>query len=219
MAGTTINEKGVIHKALKNTLKRMDYDVTDKDVEGWRGLNERHILYKHIYDQNLDPPGIRNVGPMVRQAEKNLMVELNNCYFEDDSVKLVDGLLDWFENIRMRDVKVALNTSYSKKLQKKIIVRLGLENSVDNWISSEETNAGSPSPYMIHRLMEESSIESVKQVAKVGDTVNDMLEGRNAGCGLVVGVLSGEGRREDLLLHSDLVVNKITELDLKSVWE
>ena len=38
--------------------------------------------------------------------------------------------------------------------------------------------------------MERCDIPSVKNVAKIGDTVNDMREGINAGCGLTIGVLS-----------------------------
>ena len=212
MAGTTINEKGVIHKALKNTLKRMGYEVNNKDTESWRGKDKRQILYGHIYKQNLDPPGIINVAPMVRQAEKNLMIELEKCYFEDGVELIDDGLLDFFDNIRIRGVKVALNTGYPKHFQDKIIKNLGLENNVNSWISSEDTKYGRPAPYMIHRLMEENLIDSVNQVAKVGDSVNDMLEGKNAGCGLVVGVLTGSGNKDDLLYHADVVVNKITDL-------
>ena len=42
----------------------------------------------------------------------------------------------------------------------------------------------------VHRLMEQAGVADVSAVAKFGDTVNDVKEGRNAGCGLVVGVLS-----------------------------
>ena len=35
------------------------------------------------------------------------------------------------------------------------------------------------------------NIQSVREVIKIGDTLADMLEGRNAGCRGVVGVLSG----------------------------
>ena len=40
-----------------------------------------------------------------------------------------------------------------------------------------------------------------------------MKEGRNAGCGLVVGVLSGAGTRAELLQNgADVVLNNINEL-------
>ena len=44
---------------------------------------------------------------------------------------------------------------------------------------------------MIFYAMEKLDIQSVHEVIKIGESPADMLEGRNAGCGGVVGVLSG----------------------------
>jgi len=60
---------------------------------------------------------------------------------------------------------------------------------------------------MIHRLMERHNIMNAEYVAKVGDTRNDMLEGKNAGCGINIGVLTGVGNADDLS-DADLVVDK-----------
>jgi phosphoglycolate phosphatase-like HAD superfamily hydrolase len=66
---------------------------------------------------------------------------------------------------------------------------------------------------MVHRLMEQSGIHDVACVAKVGDTVNDIEEGKNAGCGLVVGVLSGaDGEAALHRAGADLIIPDITHL-------
>lgn len=39
-----------------------------------------------------------------------------------------------------------------------------------------------------------------------------MKEGRNAGCGLNIGVLSGKEDKKTLLKCGDVVINKITDL-------
>ena len=55
---------------------------------------------------------------------------------------------------------------------------------------------------------------SPNNVAKIGDTQIDMLEGINANCGLIIGVLSGHEKKDNLLsAGADAVVNKITDLD------
>ena len=84
---------------------------------------------------------------------------------------------------------------------------------IDDFISSEDVKMGRPAPYMIHRLMERHHIMNVKYVAKVGDTRDDILEGKNAGCGINIGVLSGAGKAADLL-GADLLVHKITNIDM-----
>ncbi len=50
---------------------------------------------------------------------------------------------------------------------------------------------GRPAPFMIFYAMRQLGIQSVHEVIKVGDTPADMLEGYNAGCRGIVGVLSG----------------------------
>ena len=45
----------------------------------------------------------------------------------------------------------------------------------------------------------ENLIMSPNNVAKIGDTQIDMLEGINANCGLVIGVLSGHEKKDNLL--------------------
>lgn len=55
--------------------------------------------------------------------------------------------------------------------------------------------------------MEKLGIDNVKAVAKIGDTPVDLLEGSNAACGLVIGVLSGTGDKTTLeqYPHTNLV--------------
>ncbi len=46
--------------------------------------------------------------------------------------------------------------------------------------------------------MERFGIADPRRVAKVGDTPADLLEGNNAGCGLIVGVTQGTHTRQQL---------------------
>ena len=217
MAGTIINENGIIYKALGRTLKNMGYCVSEADEKNWHGRDKRAVLFDHIYKQ-CDIPGTQYIVPQVNRAEKLLIKELEKSYFEDGKIELIDdGLLDFFDNLRINGVKIGLNTGYPKSLQSKIIKNLNLEGRIDDFISSEEVGYGRPAPYMIHRLMERFDIPSVNNVAKIGDTVNDMREGRNAGCKLTIGVLSGASEKDDLLRYSNLVINKITDLNEEDV--
>merc|ERR550539_2121974 len=91
--------------------------------------------------------------------------------------------------------------------------KLGLDHIVDGQVSSYEVKDGRPAPFMIFKLMEDLGVEDVRRVAKVGDTVRDIQEGKNAGCGLVVGVLTGADSKEKLLAAgADIVANVLTDL-------
>ena len=61
----------------------------------------------------------------------------------------------------------------------------------DCWFSPDSVqHMGRPYPYMIFRNMEMLRVASVKNVIKVGDTISDIKEGRNAGV-FTVGIVEG----------------------------
>ena len=107
---------------------------------------------------------------------------------------------------------MTLNTGYPAELQEKIIDHFHMKDYIDDYISSEHTFRGRPAPYMIHRLMERQDIMNPDWVMKIGDTNFDMLEGKNAKCGLTVGVLSGAGTMKDLE-KADIIIDDIMSID------
>ena len=50
------------------------------------------------------------------------------------------------------------------------------------------------------------------EVAVVGDNLHDLVMARAAGAGLAIGVLTGNGGREDLGPHADHVIASIEDL-------
>jgi phosphoglycolate phosphatase-like HAD superfamily hydrolase len=66
---------------------------------------------------------------------------------------------------------------------------------------------------MIFRLMKSLGVTDAARVAKVGDTLADLEEGINAGCGLVIGVTSGSHSRMQLqLLAPAHIVESVSRL-------
>ena len=125
--------------------------------------------------------------------------ELKNNYFNDKSIKLVDdNLPTLFNKLRQNGVKVALNSGFSVDIQEALIENLNMRDFIDGYISSESVHHGRPEPFMIQELMKRFDITNPKEVIKVGDSKNDILEGKNAGCLMSVGVLSGAENEENL---------------------
>jgi len=213
MTGTIIKENNIIYKAMANSLKIVGYPATKEQQKKWPGLEKKQVFYNHIKNHYGNDVRPITIMPIADKAEDILKKELEKEYFEKNNISLVDDeVLHLFDNLRINGIKISLNTGYSKQLQHQIINHFELEQHVDDFISSEEVIYGRPFPYMIHRIMERNYILNVKNVAKIGDTLNDMKEGRNAGCGLNIGVLSGKEDKKTLLKCGDVVINKITDL-------
>ena len=209
MTGTTIKENGICYKTMRTTLNNMGINVRDDQVKTWTRKDNKEILKTqisyHIHG---------NVEPFVIQAERNLIKNLEESYFKNNNVRLADdNLLNFFEKLRKNDIKIALNTDFPTEFQEKLIEHLNMKECVDSYISSDKVKYGRPYPYMIYRLAERFKIHSTEHIAKIGDTIPDMLEGKNAVCGLNIGTLSGYENKENLSKYSDLIVNNIIDLD------
>merc|ERR1711997_1323310 len=115
-------------------------------------------------------------------------------------------------------VKIGLDTGYPEEIQELLVKKLKFDDAtsdayVDSYISSYTVREGRPYPYMIHRLMERTGVMNVRNVCKVGDSVRDIEEGKNAGCGLVVGVLSGADSADALLeAGADVIAPSVVDL-------
>lgn len=77
---------------------------------------------------------------------------------------------------------------YPRVVAEKLLTQLDLWSRVDALVVADDVGFGRPYPYMIHHLMRQFSIADARRVSKVGDTARDMQEGKNAGCGLVIGI-------------------------------
>lgn len=172
MAGTVVQEGGAVYSTMLNTLEARGVRV--QNTNWWAGKNKLEVLSFYCKFHDLDE---------VRAEFKERLF----AAYETD-LSLISGAEQTFERLKADGVSVALNTGYPKDVQERIVKMLNLDELVDDWISSEEVSYGRPSPNMLNELMLRFDTWP-KDVIKVGDTRNDMLEGLNAHCGEIVGVL------------------------------
>ncbi len=212
MAGTVINEGGLVYKTLYETLKNNNIPVKKSDINDWHGQQKQQVISDMI-DKYL--PHEMYKDDVKNYCYDEFHVCLSDAYFGAHSnISLIDPELpNFFFFLQFNGVKIALNTGYERNFQRKIINHFNMNDYVDDFISSGDVRMGRPYPYMIHRIMERNNIISVKHVAKVGDTRNDILEGKNAGCGITIAVQTGAGSTRDFL-EADMIVDKITNIDM-----
>lgn len=214
MAGTTINEGNIIYKTLYKTIKNFNLNIDDEsDIKKWHGANKYEVLDHYLMETYKNKVYFNKLQPKLHKLLNNNLIE---SYSNPNNISLIDKELpNLFNNLRENDIKIFLNTGYPINVQKHIIKTLDMDSFIDDYISSEDVSNGRPHPYMINTLINRNNISHTNQVIKIGDTVNDILEGKNANCYKSVGVLSGADNETTLInAGADIIINSVMDINL-----
>lgn len=202
MAGTTVDEGGLVYQVLDATIAATTGNPVPADVLArWKGTSKRDAIAGLLTD--------------LGAAADHATVERTYSDFTDRLVAAyrttpptpVAGVPEALADLRSAGVKVALQTGYSKPIAMAILDGLGWSigesptDTVDALITSDLVPASRPAPYLVFRCMEATGVTDVRRVLVAGDTPNDILAGHHAGAGLVVGVLSGSFDAQALRVH------------------
>ncbi|NLL23104.1 MAG: 2-aminoethylphosphonate--pyruvate transaminase [Tissierellia bacterium] len=117
--------------------------------------------------------------------EKTLFANIEqHCDMKDHVVETVAAL-------RERGIKVGSTTGYTAEMMRGILQKVADQGySPDFWISADQTAKGRPYPYMIWNNLMQFGILDAREAVKVGDTISDIAEGKNANC-WTVGIIMG----------------------------
>lgn len=212
MAGTTVQEGGIVYKTLQTSMQKHGLVVSERDIDPWHGAKKEAVIEHFAKKLGL---GDAELEAKVTEISKTFVESIDSAYFSPTSkVGPIDtSLLDWFQKLRALGIKITLDTGYPQNIQQGLVKKLGFDKFVDSYISSYDVSEGRPYPYMIHQLMERVGVADVRRVCKIGDSCRDIEMGKNAGCGLVIGVLSGADGAEALYAAgADVVCDLITDL-------
>jgi len=120
----------------------------------------------------------------------------------------VDPLDDLFIRLRAEDIHCALATNDSEAAARATAERLGIAPHLSATVGYDSGHGAKPAPGMIRAVQAQWGLPP-EHTAMIGDSPADLLAGRAAGCGLVIGVLSGASDRSVLEPLADLVLADI----------
>lgn len=94
--------------------------------------------------------------------------------------------------LREMGLKIGSTTGYTDEMMKIVVPAAKAAGyEADCWFSPDSVEqCGRPYPYMIFKNMQELRLQDISRVMKVGDTVADIKEGKNAGL-ISVGIVEG----------------------------
>lgn len=195
MAGTTIDERGLVYEAVASAVADAVGGPVPSELLGrWKGTAKDAAIAGLLRDLGEDASPAR-----VSAVFEDFVDRVTQSYRETPPVP-IPGVLEAFEELRARDVRVVLQTGYAARIADPILAGLGWEigDTVDGLVTNDLVPASRPAPYLIFRAMEATGVTDVRRVLVAGDTPNDLAAGMNAGAAFVVGVLTGSFSRAQL---------------------
>ena len=212
MAGTTVYDNGNVGAAFQAAFKAHGLEIPQNKIKLVMGYRKSDAI-RMLLSENGKVNG--SIDEKIRTIHETFEESMVQFYESDDTLHSMPDAEETFEFLNGREVKVALNTGFTRRITNVITQRLGWNNHpfIDCIITSDEVPEGRPHPFMIYSIMKQVGVEDPSNVVKVGDTEVDILEGRNASCGLVIGVTTGAYTKEALQQYSpDHILDSLATL-------
>lgn len=210
MAGTVVDEGNVVYKTLQAVLGNGGIEVTLGQVlEDGAGKEKSEAIFD-IASKYGAVKGKAAIDAMYQEFMKRLKQAYTELH-----VAPFDGAEPLFDELHCMGVCRVLNTGYDRPTALQLLSKLGWRKDVhyEALITASDVGRARPHPDMILRAMELSGIHDVRTVVKVGDSTIDIYEGKNAGCGLTVGITTGAQTRDQLAASQpDIIIDSLREL-------
>lgn len=210
MAGTTIDENNLVYKTLQNSINNAGFSFSlDQVLAEGAGKEKKQAIRAILstYAETSDEVLISKIYDefMVALAEVYSKAEILP---QPNVTKLLSALKD-------RNIITVLNTGYDSVTANSILERLGWKAGVefDALVTASDVQRNRPDPDMIEFAMKQFNITDSSGVVKVGDSTIDIEEGKNAGCGLSIGITTGAHTAAQLqAAHPDHIIDDLMEL-------
>jgi phosphoglycolate phosphatase len=195
---------------------------------GGEGARARHLLALGGYDPALDRVRAGSLLAAGNTAEiaaawaaqlpdwdpAALVARLDAVFVEGGARHAVPvtELGPLFARLKRRGLVLGVATSDSQQGARASLAGLGVLERIDFLAGYDSGHGVKPDPGMVEGFCTAAGLAAA-QVAVVGDNPHDLVMGRAAGAGLVVGVLSGNGAAGELEALADHVLGSVAEIE------
>jgi phosphonatase-like hydrolase len=210
MAGTTVDENNIVYKTLQQVINAAGFDFSLEQVLTEGAGKEKLVAIKDILSLAGSQPDDSLANKIYASFTNDLAIAYDR--FE---LKPQPGAEELFKILKGKDILVVLNTGYNQATADSILQKLGWEIGlqIDELVTASNVTNNRPDPDMILLAMKEFRITDAKEVVKVGDSIIDIEEGINAGCGLSIGITTGAHTYEQLAsANPNAIINNLMEL-------
>jgi phosphoglycolate phosphatase len=186
MAGTTVADDGLVITAFEAAAT-----AAGVPESGTRREQARRYV--------LDTMGQSKISVFRALFETEELAQRANASFERSYGELIDqgtptpidGAAQAITRLRDAGIRVALTTGFSGTTQEKLLAALGWQSLADLVIAPGDGVRGRPYPDLILTALMRLEVNSVFNVATLGDTSSDIESGLRAGASIAAGTLTG----------------------------
>ena len=210
MAGTTVDENNIVYKTLQQVINAAGFDFSLEQVLNEGAGKEKLVAIKDILALAGSQPDDSLANTIYASFTNDLAIA-----YDSFELKPQPGAEELFKILKEKDILVVLNTGYNQATADSILQKLGWEIGlqIDELVTASNVTNNRPDPDMILLAMKEFRITDAKEVVKVGDSIIDIEEGKNAGCGLSIGITTGAHTYEQLAsANPNAIINNLMEL-------
>jgi phosphonatase-like hydrolase len=210
MAGTTVDEDNIVYKTLRKALLEEGFNFSLKTVLEIGAGKEKKTAIKDILQwqyPNVDDYVIEDVYTIFKNE---LVIAYNKNH-----IKPQLGAVELFLKLKQKGILVVLNTGYNVSTAQSILNKLDWQigRQIDALITASDVKNNRPQPDMILLAMKKFNLTDAKAIVKIGDSIIDIEEGKNAGCALSIGVTTGAHTYEQLLTaQPDYIIDNLVKL-------
>lgn len=176
-------------------IRRFGLAVSECEVRQTMGLplkeHARATLHlpdvlQRFVDQFDRPPCDADVDEIYATVEVLLRDHLS------EYADVIPGVLEFQREIRQRRIRIGSTSSYSQPMMERLIPMVHANGfAPDYLVTPDHVPAGRPAPWMCYLNAMQLNVYPLSRLVKIGDTVMDMQEGRNAGMWTIGVIRSG----------------------------
>ena len=211
IAGTVLSDKDFVAISFIEAFQQYGIELRVNEITPLMGYKKTEAITLVLQGK-----GILYDDTMVEDIHRHFVNSMIRFYSTSLEVEELPGTSYIFKLFKSQGIYVSLNSGFPKVIVEAIVDRMGwLEKGlIDSFVASDEVSSGRPSSMMIELLMKRAGVINTEQVLKIGDTMVDIEEGRNAKAGLVIGITTGAYTRNQLEEYNpDHIIDSLFELE------
>lgn len=207
--GTLANTLPQLRKAMVEVSQGFSVkEPTPEDMKHYVG-NGLNMLIARVLQERHDAT-VEDIKEEDLNKAREIFKDAYGRYLHAD-YEVYEGVYEGLKYFKAQGIKLAVVTNKPHRFATKLIEFMGLKDTFSVVLGSEVLKTRKPNPEGLYYVLENMGVEPQNAVM-VGDSVNDIEAGHNAGMASVAFTYGFDGGVDLSKCNSDYLFNSFTEL-------